>query len=127
MAANWDNLPTLCLVKIHSYLPPQDRLSAGLVSQNWKLANNDPSLWKKWTHTFGSDQRLDEKAVKVSRLHGVHIRSLTFNFNGRSDFRRAILRCSTSLHWITRRKMCDVREFRMDVMPRAWKFAQKFR
>ncbi|XP_058810849.1 F-box only protein 33 [Phymastichus coffea] len=46
---SWDNLPSVILLEIFTYLPHENRIQASQVCRNWRYTLFHPSFWKKIT------------------------------------------------------------------------------
>ncbi|XP_066601526.1 F-box only protein 33-like [Prorops nasuta] len=54
----WDNLPSVILQEIFSYLPHETRIEASQVCKNWRYALFHPSFWKKITFALEDEDRI---------------------------------------------------------------------
>ncbi|XP_078043910.1 F-box only protein 33 [Augochlora pura] len=54
----WNNLPSVILQEIFSYLPHNSRLRASQVCKNWRYALFHPSFWKKITFALGHEDSI---------------------------------------------------------------------
>ncbi|XP_076649282.1 F-box only protein 33 [Halictus rubicundus] len=54
----WNNLPSIILQEIFSYLPHSSRLRASQVCKNWRYALFHPSFWKKITFALGHEDSI---------------------------------------------------------------------
>ncbi|KAF3423071.1 hypothetical protein E2986_09938 [Frieseomelitta varia] len=74
---NWNNLPSIILQEIFSYLPYNCRLQASQVCKNWRYALFHPHFWKKitfvlkdedtitWTRCLASNFELSVQEVTI--------------------------------------------------------------
>ncbi|XP_032680868.1 F-box only protein 33 isoform X2 [Odontomachus brunneus] len=49
---SWDNLPSVILQEIFSYLPHKSRITASQVCRNWRCTLFHPSFWRKISFVF---------------------------------------------------------------------------
>lgn len=80
----WDNLPSVILQEIFSYLPHNCRLRASQVCRNWRYSLFHPRFWKKITFALK-----DEDSISWSRILGE-----SFGLS----VREVTIRCDTPNH-----------------------------
>lgn len=59
----WNNLPSVILQEIFSYLPQENRIKASQVCKNWRYALFHPSFWRKITFVLK-----DEDSISWARF-----------------------------------------------------------
>lgn len=84
----WNNLPSVILLEIFSYLPHDEKIRTSQVCRNWRYALFHPCFWKKITFTL--DMKQEDNMPRARFLSNCFGRSV----------REATIKCDTVGHCV---------------------------
>ncbi|XP_048508438.1 F-box only protein 33 isoform X1 [Athalia rosae] len=77
----WNNLPSVILLEIFSYLPHDEKIAASQVCRNWRYALFHPCFWKKMTFKFQIKEEGKTKARFLANCFGRSVREATIKWD----------------------------------------------
>ncbi|XP_046744823.1 F-box only protein 33 [Diprion similis] len=84
----WNNLPSVILFEIFSYLPHDEKIKTSQVCRNWRYALFHPCFWKKITFTL--DVRNEDNMPRARFLANYFAHSV----------REVIIKCDTASYFV---------------------------
>src|SRR5687768_16091913 len=77
----WETLDSVALEKIFSYLSFDEKLSAGLVCQNWKTVSRSAGIWKTIELSFTGDEERFKDQIRFFQSISVSPTSVKLSFH----------------------------------------------